>query len=169
MIGQSWLLSSKLARKAGYWQTAYSAMLQARQTKNPFVYLESVKLTKAGGESLRALQELDGSIKLAEIAGKGVIDLTEDGEIKTEDKMIAKVGPFGSIEMSIAETTMYRHTLFAQGGCVTWSVSYPPILSTRSCKAPPNGKSGKVAGSIWGSFKIIAIAALRWRSSEPGE
>ena len=89
MISRSWLLSAKLARKASYWQTAYSAVLHARHTNHPFSFLESAKLVKASGEPLRALQDLDNSLKLAEIeprnqanavarANSDVIDLTED-------------------------------------------------------------------------------------------
>jgi serine/threonine-protein kinase ATR len=73
-IGQSWLLSAKLARKAGYAQTAYSAVLQAQQLGTPFSFIESAKLTRVGGEPLRALRELENSLSLA----RNVIDLTVD-------------------------------------------------------------------------------------------
>ncbi|OSX59349.1 hypothetical protein POSPLADRAFT_1048687 [Postia placenta MAD-698-R-SB12] len=63
-IGQSWLTSAKTARKAGYWQTAYSAVLQARQYQIKFSFVESAKLVKASGEPLRALQELESNMRL---------------------------------------------------------------------------------------------------------
>ncbi|EMD40504.1 hypothetical protein CERSUDRAFT_44292 [Gelatoporia subvermispora B] len=66
-IGQSWLASAKIARKAGYWQTAYSAVLQGRQSNAPFSFMESAKLIKASGEHLRALQDLDNSMKMSGI------------------------------------------------------------------------------------------------------
>ncbi|OCH94317.1 hypothetical protein OBBRIDRAFT_823598 [Obba rivulosa] len=77
-IGQSWLASAKIARKAGYWQTAYSAILQGGQCKAPFSFMESARLIKASGEPLRALQDLDNSVKLTGIMEEqnDVIDLT---------------------------------------------------------------------------------------------
>ena len=86
MIGQSWLISAKIARKAGHWQTAYSAMLQAEQAKVPFSFLESAKLTKAIGEPLKALQDLENSIQLSE-APQDVIDLTHDPDKKMKAKV----------------------------------------------------------------------------------
>ncbi|KAI0700624.1 hypothetical protein BC835DRAFT_1404834 [Cytidiella melzeri] len=76
-IGQSWLLSAKLARKAGYTQTAYSAVLQSQQLKTPFSFIESAKLTRVTGEPLRALRELENSLSLTARADN-VIDLTVD-------------------------------------------------------------------------------------------
>lgn len=90
VIGQSWLASAKIARKAGHWQTAYSAMLQARQCKASFSFMESARLIKASGEPLRALQELENSMRLSGMLDEidDVIDLTHDNE---SPKMKAKV------------------------------------------------------------------------------
>ena len=85
VISRSWLNSAKLARKAQYWQSAYSATLQAQQRGHPFAYIESSKLAKAVGEPLRALQELEASMQLSQ----NVTDLTENEEELT--KMKAKV------------------------------------------------------------------------------
>ncbi|KAI0938155.1 hypothetical protein AcV7_003428 [Taiwanofungus camphoratus] len=89
VIGQSWLASAKIARKAGHWQTAYSAMLQARQCKASFSFMESARLIKASGEPLRALQELENSMRLSGMLDEidDVIDLTHDNE---SPKMKAK-------------------------------------------------------------------------------
>ncbi|KAI0797124.1 hypothetical protein C8Q75DRAFT_710778 [Abortiporus biennis] len=86
VVRNAWLTSAKLARKAGYTQTAYSATLQAQQRHHPFCYIESAKLTRATGEPVRALQELESSIRLSEL--DNVIDLTED--IDDPKKMKAK-------------------------------------------------------------------------------
>ena len=59
MIGRSWLLTARLARKAGYKQTAYSALLQAQQGDAPFWFVQGAKLAKAMGDPLRALQEIE--------------------------------------------------------------------------------------------------------------
>ncbi|KAJ7581045.1 hypothetical protein C8J56DRAFT_793738 [Mycena floridula] len=85
-IARSWLTSAKIARKAGQWQTAYSAMLQAQQSKAAFSFMQSAKLLKETGEPLRALQELENSMKLLGLLedGSGVVDLTleHDDEAK---------------------------------------------------------------------------------------
>ncbi|CDZ97128.1 serine threonine-protein kinase atr [Phaffia rhodozyma] len=57
-IGKAWLLTSKIARKAGHTQTAYSAVLQARQNDAPYTFVQDAKLLLSSGQALRALQEL---------------------------------------------------------------------------------------------------------------
>ncbi|KAJ7506601.1 hypothetical protein B0H11DRAFT_1706690 [Mycena galericulata] len=91
-IGRSWLASAKIARKAGQWQTAYSAMLQAQQSKTRFAFMESAKLVKATGEPLRALQEFENSMRLLGlIEHRDVVDLTEDDNETKRMKAKAQV------------------------------------------------------------------------------
>ncbi|KDQ08227.1 hypothetical protein BOTBODRAFT_569890 [Botryobasidium botryosum FD-172 SS1] len=78
-IGYAWLCSSKLARKAGHSQTAYSAMLQARQWDAPYAFIQRTKLLRSNGEGLRALQELENALQ-ALTPSNGVIDLTGNDE-----------------------------------------------------------------------------------------
>lgn len=78
-IGRSWLLSAKIARKAGHWQTAYSAMLHAQESQAPLSFVQTAKLIKANSEPLRALKELDNSMRAHGFGDQAdVIDLTED-------------------------------------------------------------------------------------------
>ncbi|KAG6850185.1 hypothetical protein H0H93_016613, partial [Arthromyces matolae] len=86
--GQSWLTSAKIARKAGHWQTAYTAMLQATQNKTRFSFFESAKLTKALGEPLRALTELENSMKSLGMLDEpnDVVDLTGDDDARKDMK-----------------------------------------------------------------------------------
>lgn len=80
-IGKTWLASAKIARKAGQWQTAYSAMLQAQQSKTHFAFIESAKLVKDTNDPLRALTELDNSLKLAGLSeASNFLDLTVEDE-----------------------------------------------------------------------------------------
>ena len=75
VIGRSWLLSAKLARKAGYLQTAYSALLQARHNNAPFSFVQSSKLARSTGEPLKGLQELESGSHLlaAELGRIGIV------------------------------------------------------------------------------------------------
>lgn len=57
-IGQSWISSSKIARRTGHTQTAYSAAMQASQWKAPFAFIQKAKLLAIGDQSQAALQEL---------------------------------------------------------------------------------------------------------------
>ena len=81
-IGRSWLISAKIARKAGYWQTAYSAILQAQESRTAFSLMQKVRLIRATGEPLRALQELEHYLQTTRGQSRSsdseVIDLTED-------------------------------------------------------------------------------------------
>lgn len=87
-IGKSWLASAKIARKAKQWQTAYSAVLQAQKSKVSYSFIESAKLLKASGEPLRALNELENSIKHLGLFDDQVLDLTADSD---SNRMKAKV------------------------------------------------------------------------------
>ncbi|OBZ70466.1 Serine/threonine-protein kinase atr [Grifola frondosa] len=88
-IGQSWLISAKIARKAGHSQTAYSAVLQAQRCETPSSFMEFARLTKVRGEPLRALQELESAISCSTMVedNSGIIDLTSDVD---DRKMKAK-------------------------------------------------------------------------------
>ncbi|KAF7789400.1 hypothetical protein EIP86_000344 [Pleurotus ostreatoroseus] len=86
-IGQAWLLSAKLARKAGYWHTAYSAVLQAQHGTPVFAVTESAKLVKASGEPLRALQELDNFYNVTKA---GVQRTAEDQKLRVAKAFILR-------------------------------------------------------------------------------
>ncbi|CAA7258548.1 unnamed protein product [Cyclocybe aegerita] len=85
-IGKAWLASSKIARKAKQWQTAYSATLQAQQAKMPWSFIESAKLLKET-DHLRALNDLESSTKMLGLFDD-VVDLTTDADW---ERMKAKI------------------------------------------------------------------------------
>ncbi|RPD66901.1 hypothetical protein L226DRAFT_452477 [Lentinus tigrinus ALCF2SS1-7] len=96
VIGKLWLNSAKIARKAGHSQTAYSAILQARQSNAPFSFVENSKLVRARGEPLRALQELENAMRASGLLASqrqdgAVIDLTGPDEEETKLKAKAHV------------------------------------------------------------------------------
>lgn len=62
-IGGLWLETSKIARKAGHSQTAYSAILQADNFNAPFVFLQRAKLLKAGDQAYKAIQDIDNALQ----------------------------------------------------------------------------------------------------------
>ncbi|THH12376.1 hypothetical protein EW145_g35 [Phellinidium pouzarii] len=89
-IGRAWLDSAKIARKAGHWQTAYSAVLQARECQAPLTFFQSAKLVRASGEPLRALYELESALQATHVhrqsqAMQSVIDLTEESQIDNKE------------------------------------------------------------------------------------
>ncbi|GAA6058026.1 hypothetical protein JCM3770_003979 [Rhodotorula araucariae] len=61
-VGELWLETSKIARKAGHFQTAYSAILQARDCHAEYTFLQSAKLLKSNGQAYKAVQELDNRL-----------------------------------------------------------------------------------------------------------
>lgn len=81
---RSWIASAKIARKAGQWQTAYSAMLQAQQGASDISFVESAKLVKAWGEAHQALRELENAMRLLGHIPESsdILDLTADDESK---------------------------------------------------------------------------------------
>ncbi|WVR00045.1 hypothetical protein IAU59_007187 [Kwoniella sp. CBS 9459] len=76
-IGDTWILSSKIARKAGYEQTAYSAVLQAKEADAPFAFIQQAKLLRAHGGVYKALTDMDNALKpLLKEKRADVIDMT---------------------------------------------------------------------------------------------
>lgn len=63
MVAQSWITSSKIARRAGHNQTAYSAALQASQWKASLAFVQQAKLLAMGDQKQAALQEMVNSLK----------------------------------------------------------------------------------------------------------
>ncbi|EJU06214.1 hypothetical protein DACRYDRAFT_112961 [Dacryopinax primogenitus] len=63
-IGKSWLTTARIARKAGYLQTAYSATLQAQKYNAPFAFIQTSKLLRVNGEPVRALQDLENAMEI---------------------------------------------------------------------------------------------------------
>lgn len=106
-FGQSWIQSAKIARKAGYDQTAYSAALQAREAEAPFAFIQQAKLTRAHGGILKALRELEQPVNklireseqanVIDISGNGGYRRKTDEEYKEDfrrDRSLAKVSRF---------------------------------------------------------------------------
>ncbi|KAG9015870.1 serine/threonine-protein kinase M1 [Tulasnella sp. JGI-2019a] len=83
-VGRAWLRTAKFARKAGHSQTAYSAILQAKQINAPFAYIQSCKLVRADGEGYRALQELETAIART----RDVNDLYESEDTQSTAKAL---------------------------------------------------------------------------------
>ncbi|WWD19107.1 hypothetical protein CI109_103565 [Kwoniella shandongensis] len=97
-IGDAWILSSKIARKSGYEQTAYSATLQAKEAEAPFAFVQQAKLLRVHGSVFKALTDLQNTlIPLlgADPARKdgSVIDLTRDDDF-ARDRNLAKVSDY---------------------------------------------------------------------------
>lgn len=65
-------------------------MLQAQQNKARFTFMESAKLVKVMGEPLRAIQELENSMRSLGLLDEDILDLT--GEDDETLQMKAKVG-----------------------------------------------------------------------------
>jgi serine/threonine-protein kinase ATR len=68
-----------VARKAKHQQTAYSGLLQAKQVDAQFSFIENAKFVQSLGQPLRAVQELEKSMKLL-----GMLDDSQDSVERTE-------------------------------------------------------------------------------------
>lgn len=95
-LGQSWVQSAKIARKAGYEQTAYSAALQAHEADAPFAFIQHAKLVRAQGGILKALRELEFPVKQLTLESErrnDVVDFTRDADEDDfrRDRSLAKV------------------------------------------------------------------------------
>ncbi|ORX38472.1 hypothetical protein BD324DRAFT_641616 [Kockovaella imperatae] len=87
-LGTSWIQSSKIARKSGYEQTAYSAILQAQQAEAPYAFTEKAKLLRAQSGAWKALFELENMAQPILEAATGDDSAGEDYD---RDRNLAKV------------------------------------------------------------------------------
>nr|XP_019011517.1 uncharacterized protein I206_03617 [Kwoniella pini CBS 10737]OCF50298.1 hypothetical protein I206_03617 [Kwoniella pini CBS 10737] len=94
-IGDAWILTSKIARKAGYDQTAYSAVLQAKGAEAPFAFIQQAKLNYANGGIYKALADVNNALtpllKEASARSDEPIDLTEERDFAAERKLAKAV------------------------------------------------------------------------------
>lgn len=63
--GNLWLKSAKIARKAGYFQAAYSAILHAAKVDPPYLEVERAKWLWKQGDKHRAMTDLHRFVKPA--------------------------------------------------------------------------------------------------------
>ncbi|KAL7422782.1 hypothetical protein Q5752_002077 [Cryptotrichosporon argae] len=92
-LGQAWIQSARIARKAGYEQTAYSAALQAKEADAAYAFIQQVKLTRASGGALKALMDLKNVLDpMLKARAQHVVDLTGDTseDVFRQDKVLAK-------------------------------------------------------------------------------
>ncbi|WAR55831.1 hypothetical protein PtB15_6B574 [Puccinia triticina] len=62
-VGQLWVQTAKIARKAGHLQTAYSAVLQASESKAPTAFIQQAKLMKLEDQLHKAVLKLEDNLK----------------------------------------------------------------------------------------------------------
>lgn len=95
--GMAWLTTSKIARKAGHVQTAYSAILQAMALHAPITFVQQAKLMRANGQPLKALSELENILPTLRLDSTMVgfsghpIPLGEEPVQSRETSALAKV------------------------------------------------------------------------------
>lgn len=95
-VGRAWIATAKIARKGGFEQTAYSAILQAKESNAEFAFVQQVKLLKATGHPLQALSDLENGLRPilrpdAPLGGSALIDLSRDpDEQKAYNSQLAK-------------------------------------------------------------------------------
>lgn len=87
-------------------------MLQAQQTGAPFPFMESSKLLKVTGEPLRALVELENSMKLHGLLEE-VLDLTVELDEETK-RMNAKARVY--VKRTVFIHHVFRRNCFERGG-----------------------------------------------------
>lgn len=61
-VGEAWIATAKIARRAGHMQTAYSATLQATQNQATFAFVQRVKLLAKEEQTHAAIRDLVNSL-----------------------------------------------------------------------------------------------------------
>lgn len=61
-VGQLWVQTANIARKAGHLQTSYSAVLQASELNAPTAFLQKAKLLKQEDQPHKAIAELEANL-----------------------------------------------------------------------------------------------------------
>lgn len=93
-VGEAWIATAKIARRAGHMQTAYSATLQATQNRATFAFVQRVKLLAKEEQTHAAIRDLVNSLntlvstfkpgQIGDMTNKGLIELQQtDAEGRT--------------------------------------------------------------------------------------
>lgn len=136
----AWLTTSKIARKAGHVQTAYSAILQAMALHAPFTFVQQAKLMRANGQPLKALSELENILPTLRLDSTMVglsgqpIQLDEDPVQSRESVALAKVSPTCNLMLKQYLIRIIRLCPSLLGGLSKPSDSKPMTSSSVSCK-----------------------------------
>jgi hypothetical protein len=118
----AWLTTSKIARKAGHVQTAYSAILQAMSLHAPFTFVQQAKLMRANGQPLKALSELENILPTLRTDSAVVglsghrIPIDEDLVHGKESIALAKVSPIRELRLFTRSDIVPRLYHFRPGG-----------------------------------------------------
>ncbi|SPO22580.1 related to serine-protein kinase atr [Ustilago trichophora] len=93
-VGEAWIATAKIARRAGHMQTAYSATLQATQNQATFAFVQRVKLLAKEEQTHAAIRDLVNSLntltstfkpgQIGDVSKTGFIELQQtDSEGRT--------------------------------------------------------------------------------------
>ncbi|SPO21770.1 related to serine-protein kinase atr [Ustilago trichophora] len=93
-VGEAWIATAKIARRAGHMQTAYSATLQATQNQATFAFVQRVKLLAKEEQTHAAIRDLVNSLntltstfkpgQIGDMSKTGLIELQQtDAEGRT--------------------------------------------------------------------------------------
>lgn len=163
-VGSLWLETSKIARKAGHFQTAYSAILQARDCHADFTFFQSAKLFKANDQTYKAIQEIDNAISPMLASAK---------EAQARAAHVNKKGtsPLAKVRSASALS-------LASAGCFTDGQSpgraLPSPLDARGRPTRDQRSSlpvhrGRQAGSVVGECAVLPRPVLGQPSRREGE
>jgi serine/threonine-protein kinase ATR len=93
-----WLKSAKIARKAGYFQAAYSGILHANKLEAPFLEVEKAKWMWSQGEQHQAMTDLRRFVQAQGLVGpgpsastqtpRGPVDPTSEKFIRAKAKLL---------------------------------------------------------------------------------
>lgn len=134
----AWLTTSKIARKAGHVQTAYSAILQAMSLHAPFTFVQQAKLMRANGQPLKALSELENILPTLRtdpaVVGLSGHPLPLDGDPVQgrENIALAKVSICQELTQCTRSKLVPRLSHFQPGGLSRLKGSTPTISSSVS-------------------------------------
>ncbi|XP_060690494.1 serine/threonine-protein kinase ATR [Hemiscyllium ocellatum] len=92
LVGECWLQSARVARKAGHHQTAYNALLNAGESKLPELYIERAKWLWSKGDVHQALIVLQKGVELC--FGDTEAEINDDKSCLIKGKAVLLVGRF---------------------------------------------------------------------------
>ncbi|XP_067898685.1 serine/threonine-protein kinase ATR isoform X4 [Heterodontus francisci] len=90
MVGECWLQSARVARKAGHHQTAYNALLNAGESRLPELYIERAKWLWSKGDVHQALIVLQKGVELCFTE----TEVSDDKSCLIKGKAVLLVGRF---------------------------------------------------------------------------
>lgn len=148
-------------------QTAYSAILQARDLHAEFVFLQSAKLLKATDQPYKAIQDIDNALKI-KIPSNFMLDTFKDSGIHPIITPEGPPGPLAKVGLGVSVCTkawlIRCQSGFSSANSLDARSRPSRKYGSRACLCRSNQAGSQVSSSSSLPGQPLTLLSGRWES-----